>query len=213
MLFQGQAEVLSAYFVQHAFQRGAVRHRVGGQAPQIVRCQPLPELGRGQGGQQHAARGRGMGGQAAAQVQAVRHEALAALVQGAARDDDHLMAIAHHAGKRQLGLRRQPVQHGLDDARQPRRRQVAARQPQHLGRQPEMAAIRLQITQVRQGQQMAARGRARDARALGRHGGVQALALGVEALQHGQALGQSGDEVIRVDGKGLVHGRGGRACR
>ncbi|MNT01247.1 hypothetical protein D3C71_1639220 [compost metagenome] len=125
----------------------------------------------------------------------------------AARHDHHLAVIAHDTRERQPRLRCQAVQHRLHKARQPGRGEVAAREAQHLRRQPELAAIGLQVAQVGQRQQVPARCRPCDTGPLRCHRGIEALALGVKALQHGQALGQPGDEVFGCNGEGsLGHG-------
>jgi len=139
-------------------------------------------------------------GRRGAKVQAVGQHTGRRAVGAAARDDDRLFAIEHHGRERFAGLRRQPVQRGLQRARQPRRGQVAARKAQHLGRHPEIAAVGLQVAQVGQREQVPARGGAREAGALGGQRGVQALALGVEAFEHRHSLGDALDEVGLGDG-------------
>jgi hypothetical protein len=67
-----------------------------------------------------------------------------------------------------------------------------------------VAAVGVEVAQVRQREQVPPGRGAGDAGALGRLGGVEALALGVEALQHRHALGHALDEVGLGDG-GVIH--------
>ena len=112
-----------------------------------------------------------------------------------ARHDHTLTTVQHHRTESGLCLLRQPVERGLQRARQARGGHVAARKAQHPRREPVMAAVRFQITQLGQGEQMPPCCRAGDARALRRQRGVQALPFGVKSFEHRQAFGQAFDVI------------------
>jgi hypothetical protein len=79
-----------------------------------------------------------------------------------------------------------------------------------------MAAVGLQVAQVRQREQVATRRGAGEARALRGQRGVQTLAFGVETLQHRQPFGHAFDEVGLRDVHGIAPHqvlRGDRALR
>ena len=200
MLFHGQAAVIGSNLIDHSPKLFDVGDGASGQTRQRAALEPLGQRGFWPGRQQHAPRRGGVRRQACAQVQAIgqhTHNAARSIFPfiTAAPDDNHLIAIEHAGRKRLLGLRCQTVQGGLNRARQPRRRQVAARKSQHLGRQPVIAAIGFQIAQMCQGQQVAARRRARDTGPLGGERGVQALTLRVKAFQHRHAFGHAFNQV------------------
>ena len=207
----GQAVVVPAHLGDALAQHARLRHGMRRQSRQAAALEPGGQFGRAHGRQQHAAGRRGVRRQPRAQMQAVGQHARGRPVAAAARHDHHLFAVEHHGGKRFAGLRRQPVERRLQRARQARRRQVAAREAQHLGRHPEVAAVGFEVAQVRQRQQVAARSGARQAGALGRQRGVEALALGVEAFQHRHALGDAFDEVGLGDGHDRTQLRDDRA--
>src|SRR5438105_8021252 len=191
VFFAGDAPVLRAHFGDQRAELARLHGCVDGQAREFPALHPGIELGLGLACQQHPARRRGVGRQARAQVQAVRQHARRA----AARDDHHMVAVQHHGGKRLRRLRGQPVERGLQQAGQPRRREIAAGKPQHLRREPEVAAVRLEVAQVREREQVPPRRGPRDPGALRGQRGVEALAFGVEALQHRHAFGHAFDEV------------------
>ena len=170
------------------------------QARQVAAvAEPRRQFSARQRSQQHPAGGGGVRRQPSAQVHAVGQQAVDGRVAAGAGDDHHLVAVQHGGREHVRRVGRQPVQRGLHHARQPRRCQVGARQPQHPRGQPEVAAVGFQVAQVREREQVPARRRAREPGALRRQRGVEPLALGVKTLEHGQALGQPGDVVLLRD--------------
>jgi hypothetical protein len=207
VLLARNRHVVAAHLGNHGAEGLVVDRGARREAWQLAALEPGRELAARQGREQHAPGGGGVRRQPGAQVQAVGHEALTA-DRHVARHDHNLVAIEHRGRERFARQRREPVQGGLQQAGQAGRGQVAARETQHLGGEPVVTAVALQVAQVRECEQVPARRRARETGALGGLRRVEALALGVEALQHRHALGHAFDEVGLGDGRVRgIHGR------
>ncbi len=162
MLLAGQAAIVYAHLLQHGAQGLGAGDGVGGEPRKSPALEPRGQIGIAHGGEQYPAGRGGVGGQTRSEMQPVGEQ-----TRGRSRrqvetlpavgHDDHFVGVQHHRRKRCPCLLRQAVQGGLQDARQACRGQVTARETQHPRREPEIAAIRLQVTQVGQGQQVAAR--------------------------------------------------------
>jgi hypothetical protein len=83
--------------------------------------------------------------------------------------------------------------------------QVGLAQPQHHRRQREQLVLVAHIAQVRQRDQVAARGRARQAGAFGHLGDGQAAAFLVEGFDHLQAFFQPGHQIALGKNVTIVH--------
>ena len=119
VLFHRQAKIIASHLGHHLAQGAALRDGVGREPLQHAALQPLRELGRGQRRQQHPPGRCGMRWQPRAQVQAIGHGAGRRAIHPTARHDHHFIPVQHHGRERLLRLRRQPVQRGLQHARQP----------------------------------------------------------------------------------------------
>ncbi len=209
MFFAGQTKIVPADFLDERPKRARID---GGQCCHTLQMAPFHPLIKGLlglGGQQHAT-GRGdVSRESGAQVQAVGNHAATAggrrvAIVATASNDHHLICVQNHRRKRLLCLNCQPVQCRLQRTRQTSRRQVAAGKAQHLAGQPKVASVSFQIPEVRQGEQVTARGGARQTRALGGQRGIEVLMLGIKALQNGHAFGHPFYQVGLGNGHGLA---------
>ena len=117
MAITGQGMVVLANLFNQPFELGQTHLGLRRDAGQLPAFEPSQEVCLGQVGQQHLPRGRGMGGQASTEVQAIGQVPDRLGHACAACHDHTLIAIEHHRAESRLRLRGQTVEGRLQGAR------------------------------------------------------------------------------------------------